>query len=70
MEGNPLPLLEEIQNITDINEAKALLLATLAYQRKIDQDLESFLKNSSEVESRLESVEDIPLVLRIQNNFS
>jgi len=63
MEDGPLPSLEEIQNITDINEAKALLLATVSYEKKIEQDLESFLQNSSELESRLESVEDIPLVL-------
>lgn len=55
-----LPSLEEIQNIVDINEAKALLQATYNYEHLLDKELESFLQNSEELESKLETVEDIP----------
>jgi hypothetical protein len=55
-----LPVLKDLYMVTDIEQARALLEATLDQEKQIHTDLENILLNAEEVESTLATVEEIP----------
>ena len=55
-----LPVLKDPYMVTDIEQARALLEATLSQEKQIHTDLENILLNAEEVESTLATVEEIP----------
>ena len=55
-----LPVLKDLYMVTDIEQARALLEATLSQEKQIHTDLENILLNAEEVESTLATVEEIP----------
>ncbi|ELR19326.1 COG4 transport protein [Acanthamoeba castellanii str. Neff] len=59
-----LPVLKDLYMVTDIEQARALLEATLDQEKQIHTDLENILLNAEEVESTLATVEEIPIRIK------
>jgi len=57
-----LPVLEDLFSVVDIDQARALLEATILEEKQVHTDLENILLNTDEVETTLATVEEIPYV--------
>jgi hypothetical protein len=56
-----LPVLEDLFSVVDIDQARALLEATILEEKQVHTDLENILLNTDEVETTLATVEEIPI---------